>query len=456
MLRAALFVGLVWVSTGCSRDEKAGVAATTDAASTTQPAPAPTRAAAPAPPAPPFNVVLITIDSLRADMPWTGYPRDIAPRLTALSKKAIVYTHAYSISSFTARSLGGLMTGKYPSELARTGAFFTHYMDSTQMLGESLAAQSIRSVAGMAHMYLRKGAANIDQGFDQWEMVPNITFNPNTDPYITSQDMVPLAEKELSDPAVVGGRFFAWYHFMDPHDEYHPHEDGPHWGHKPRDLYDEEVFYTDSWVGELLDWIDTQPWSKRTAIIISADHGEAFGEHGRTRHAFELYEMLVRVPLMIVVPGQNPRTIDVPRSDIDLTPTIADLLGAKGPPDMAGVSLLPELLGDEPAAARDVICDLTQDDFNGRRRSILHDGWKLIAFGDDVRYELYHLTDDPDELHDLYWSDRQEAKSMVARYKEASSRIKDVPPVGGIPVHVHEVADASTSAHTRARDAKVQ
>jgi choline-sulfatase len=440
MTRAVCIVTLALATAGCSRGRRAPPPPK-PIASPPQPA---VHDAGPPAPQPPFDVVLITIDSLRADMPWAGYPRDIAPRLTALAKRAIVYTHAYSISSFTARSLAGLMAGKYPSELRRNGVFFTHYSDENQMLCESLAEQSIPCVAGMAHMYFRRGFSNIGQGFEKWELVPGISFVSTTDPFITSQKMVPLAEKQLSDPDTVKGRFFAWYHFMDPHDEYHHHPDGPRWGDSARDRYDEEVHYTDSYVGELIDWIEARPWGKRTVIIISADHGEAFGEHGCHRHAFQLYEPLVHVPLIFVVPGQKPRTIDVPRSEIDLTPTIAGLLGAKGPPDMDGTSMVPELLGGPIAPARDVICDLTQDDFNARHRSILHDGWKLIAFGDDVRYELYHVSVDPQELHDEFWKDREEAKAMVALYKAASKRIPERPPIGGIPEH-HE-GDAGADA----------
>src|SRR5215468_527046 len=89
-------------------------------------APAVAETAAPAPPAPPegppgkLNVLLLTIDSLRADMPWAGYPRDIAPALTAFEKKAVSYTHAYSISSYTAMSVAGLLAGRYPGELLRS------------------------------------------------------------------------------------------------------------------------------------------------------------------------------------------------------------------------------------------------------------------------------------------------------------------------------------------------
>ncbi|MGH7328420.1 MAG: sulfatase family protein, partial [Polyangiaceae bacterium] len=225
---------------------------------------------------------------------------------------------------------------------------------------------------------------------------------------------------------------------MDPHDEYQSHEESPHWGTRPRDLYDEEVFYTDLWIGKLLDFVNAQPWSKRTLIVVSADHGEGFGEHGRFKHAHELYEELVHVPLIVHLPDQttaSARTIDVPRSQIDLVPTFFDLLGTDPTPDLDGVSLKDEWLGGPPAPARDVITDLPRDEFNQRRRSFLHDGWKIIAHRDDEGFELFHLAEDPHELHDVYFTDKDDARRMVRLYKEASAKLADVPPTGGIPTH---------------------
>jgi choline-sulfatase len=386
-------------------------------------------------PTPPFNVLLLTIDSLRADMPWAGYPRPIAPHLEALHRRAVDYPHGYAISSFTSKSLGGLVSGRYPSELARTGVFFTQYLKSNVMVCESLAEAGVPCVAGMAHGYLAKGYAGFDQGYRDWRLVPGITFDYNTDPYITSDKLTPLAIEMLSDTSLTRAPFFAWFHFMDPHDKYQSHEDGPHWGTHSRDLYDEEVFYTDRWIGTLLDFVASQPWGARTVIVVSADHGEAFGEHHEYRHGHELYEELVHVPLFFVVPGRAPRTIDVVRSQIDLVPTIVELLGQTPGAELRGQSFAAELLGGEAAPARDVVCDLPRDDWNDRRRSILHEGWKLIAFGDDTRFELYDLGADPGEQTDLFWKRRDVAVDMQRRYREASATIVEVAPAGGIPSH---------------------
>jgi choline-sulfatase len=392
----------------------------------------------------PMNVLFLTVDSLRADMPWAGYPRPIAPNLTAWAAKSTVYTNAYSISSFTSKSTAGFLTGRFPSELSRTGGFFTHYKESNVFLCETLAEQSIPCLAGQAHNYLDKAyGAGIDQGFTDWRIVPGITFDFNKDPWITSQKLTPLAISMLHQEQYTGNKpdgsahpFFAWFHYMDPHHEYFGHEESPHYGHQRRDMYDEEVFYTDLWVKKLLDDVDQQPWAKNTVIVLSADHGEAFGEHGRYRHAYELYQELVHVPLIVHMPGQTEgRTIDVPRSQIDLVPTFAEVLGAHPPAGVDGVSLAAEWRGGEPAPQRDIITDLPEDEFNERRRTFMHGTLKLIAKGNDQHYELYDLATDPKELHDLMGKDKDQTHEMLAMYKAASGKLADIPPVGGIPKH---------------------
>lgn len=390
----------------------------------------------------PFNVILVTIDSLRADMPWAGYSRPIAPRLSALHARAISYTRAYSTSSFTSKSIPGLLTGRYPSELVRTGSFFTKYLKADQFVCTHLSTEGIPCVGAHAHMYFGPGQSGFETGFQSWKIVDDITFDYQTDPYVTSDKLTPLAiemlgqvsRRDAGDAGAAGALlpFFAWFHYMDPHDEYKGHEESPHFGKRARDLYDEEVFFTDLWVGKLLDYVEAQPWAKRTAIVVTADHGEAFGEHGITRHAHEVWEELVHVPLFIYVPGTAPRVIDTPRGHADLMPTFIELLGARGVPALPGTSLVKEIMTGE-AEERDVIVDLPEDDYNDRRRALIHGTTKLISFGDDVRFALYDLAADPKESEDLILKRPELATDMRRRYREASKRIADVPPRGGIP-----------------------
>jgi choline-sulfatase len=434
---------LAAVLAGCGGDADRPVAA--------PPAPAPPPIATPAPPPPALvpaasatvaaeaplapmdhppgklNVLLLTIDSLRADMPWSGYGRDIAPVLTAFEKKAVSYTHAYSISSYTAMSLPGLLSGRYPAELSRSGYFFSSYPESVLFFPELLQKAGVRTMAGHAHFYFDRDHGGLEQGFDVWELVPGLIVNNKTDKNITSPQLLELAEKILSDKANTQKTFFAWFHFMDPHDEYMPHPGIGPYGDNSRDKYDAEVTFTDQHVGKLLAFVAQQPWAKDTAIIVSSDHGEAFHEHKMWRHGFEIYEMLVRVPLMVQAPGAAPRHIDAPRSAIDLAPTILDFTGAPAEPSFQGKSLVPEIYGKAPEE-RDVIVDLPRTSDNDRRRALIHGHYKIIAWGDDFSWELFDIGADPGEEKDLRRANPALFAEMKKRYKEAVKGVKDICP----------------------------
>jgi choline-sulfatase len=373
-----------------------------------------------------LNILLITVDCLRADMPWAGYERAIAPNLTALEKRAVSYTHAYSLSSYTSMSLGGMLGGRYPGEMKRDGNFFGKYRDNV-MFPERLQAAGIRTLTAHAHLYFQKGAAGFDRGFDLYELVPKLKWNSTTDENITSPETEKIAERMLGDPANTSGRFFAWFHFLDPHDQYQKHPGVELYGHKARDLYDGEVTFTDGYIGKLLDFVAKQPWGARTAVIVTADHGEVFGEHGQYRHAFELWEPLVRVSWMFVVPGLTPKHIDVKRSHIDLAPTILELMGLS-PADMEGTSLVPELYGKTIPLPRDIVLDLPRTSDSDRRRAIIHDHYKLIAYGDDTRFQVFDLDADPEESASLEKKDRAKFDEMLSLYKAKRKEIKDVGP----------------------------
>ena len=209
-------------------------------------------------PAPgPLNVILITIDAMRADMPWAGYPRDIAPNLTALEKASVSYTRAYSVSSSTAMSFAGLLSGRYPSELERSGSFFSAHPDSVEFFPERLQRAGVRTVAAHAHFYFEK-KAGFHQGFDAYRMVEGLSADNTTDKNVTSPQHLALAKELLGDEHLKKGPFFAWFHFMDAHDLYVSHP-GIDFGKKPRDRYDGELRYLDGHLGELFAFIEKAP-----------------------------------------------------------------------------------------------------------------------------------------------------------------------------------------------------
>jgi choline-sulfatase len=423
-----LWLACAALMVACSKDAElgrpdGGASATASVAASSAPGsapPSPTDRVAAGPPKD-CNVVLLSIDSLRADMPWNGYARPIAPRLTELEKKAVSFSRAYSVSSYTSMSLGGLLGGRLPSELHRSGYFFGTYRDNI-FFPKLLQKGGIGTMGVMAHAYFK--SAGFDQGFDDWKIVPGITFDPNTDREITSPKSEEIAEQLLGDPANETRRFFFWVHFLDPHDVYMRHE-GIDWGKSSRDRYDGEVTFTDLYVGKLLDFIAGKSWASRTVIIVTSDHGEEFGEHGMTRHGFEIWETLVHVPLMVVAPGAAPRRIDVPHSNIDLAPTILDFLGVPSDPSFEGKSIRSEVYGS-PSEARDVVVDLPATSDNGKRRAMVHGSQKLICFDDDNYCRLYDVEKDPLERSPVTKGD--EFKEMKARYRALLKTIKEVLP----------------------------
>jgi len=371
------------------------------------------------------NVILITVDCLRADMPWAGYPRDIAPNLTKLAQKSVMYTHAYSISSYTSMSLGGFLGGKMPSEMKRDGYFFSAYGKDNLMFPEVIQSAGIHTYSAHAHGYF--GDSGFNQGFEKYELVPNLKWNNMTDENVTSQDLEPIAERLLGDPKNETDRFFAWFHFLDPHDMYVAHE-GIDWGKTTRDLYDAEVTYTDKWIGKLLDFIAAKSWASRTILIVTADHGEAFGEHGQFRHGFELWEPLVRVPLFFVIPTVTSKKIDVPRSAIDMAPTILDLLSLEKDATFEGKSLVPEIMGKAQPEERDVIIDLPKTSDNDKRRALVHGHQKIIEFGETKYPQVFDLDADPEEKKALFKGEIFD--DLGKRLRDTDKALKEVPTTG--------------------------
>ena len=381
--------------------------------------------------APALNVLLILVDSLRADMPWAGYPRPIAPNLTELEAQSVSYRRAYSVSSYTAKSVGALLSGKYPSTLKRNGYFFTRFTQDALFFPELLQSSGVHTMSAHAHRTMKQDN-NLDQGFDVWEVVAGIGPDTRTDDHVTSDDLTELALRMLDrhQTAQAGAPFFLYLHYLDPHRNYLKHREAPDFGDRARDRYDAEVFFTDLWIGRLLEHCKKQPWFERTAIIVSADHGEAFGEHGMYRHAFEFWNVLTHVPLFVRLPGAAPRRIDMPRSQIDLAPTIVELLAARTPGDFSGKSLVPELRGETPEP-RPVMLDLPADSNNAPRRAIIDGDFKLLVFEDSGRKMLFDLAADPGELDDLSRQKPDKLAQLSTLFELAWKQFPSVRPYGG-------------------------
>lgn len=396
-----------------------------------------------------FNVVLFTVDTLRPDLGAYGYGKPTSPNLDKLAAKATVFERGYSMASYTGKSVGPTLIGRYPSETYTDFSHFNTYFENNILVTERVHDVGARTFAGMCHWYFRF-PTGLKQGFDVWDLSalpPGMGDNDNT---VTSERMADSAIKLLSVPentklneegsdAGAPKRFFAWFHFFDPHAQYVPHSEAPDMGGSAsaraatKALYDGEIWYTDKHIGRVLDHINWQPWAQDTAIILTADHGEAFFEHGMAWHGAEIWEELVRVPLIVYVPGAEARRVAQKRSLIDLAPTIIDLMGAPAPEgdELRGKSLLEDvyLPKSAPHEERDVYIDMPQGPYNSVRRAIItgeSPGMKLIHTGGS-QYALFDLAKDPNEKNDLS-SDKATLEPVLARLQAMRARIKEIPP----------------------------
>ena len=274
----------------------------------------------------------------------------------------------------------------------------------------------------MAHGYFK--GAGFHRGFDEWKIVPGITFDPNTDREVTSPRSEAMAEQMLGDPRTTRAVSSFGPIFSDPHDLYMRHE-GIDWGKTSRDRYDGEVTFTDQYIGKLLDFIAGRPWASRAVIIVTSDHGEEFGEHGMTRHGFEIWETLVHVPLIVVARAPAPPDRRLREAASTSAPPSSTSSHVPTDPRFEGKSLVPEIYGSVPEA-RDVVVDLPATSDNAKRRALVRGKEKLICFDDDGHCRLYDVETDPLERSPISKGD--DFRDMRARYRALARTIKEVAP----------------------------
>ena len=364
------------------------------------------------------NLLIITIDALRADR----VNLRLAPRMTALAARAVRFDHAYAQAPHTARSFPSFVTSRLPSQVkwARLNADFSPLnpvADNTTLF-EALHDAGRRTFGIFSHPYLA-ATLGMARGFDEWSNDGAHRLSDVDDvaaPRITARVIAKL-ESLRDSPR----RFVLWTHLFDPHNDYVPHREFPVASNlapaaRLEALYDGEVSFVDLYVGKILDELERSGLARNTAVVIFADHGENFGEHALGGqavfyHGRTLYDETLRVPLIIAVPGLAPRVVTQPVMLMDLAPTILDLVKAPRPANFTGRSLLPLMLG-ETAAPWPVVAEVMPTDGTKRSlRMIVDGGFKLIV-SPDAGDELFDLTRDPDEQENLAASDGDRVRAL--------------------------------------------
>jgi arylsulfatase A-like enzyme len=377
------------------------------------------------------NVVLITIDATREDLGFLGYKvRNVSPHLDALAAKATVFENAYSLASYTSKSLAPMLIGRYGSETHRGWYHFNRFTKEDTFVSERLQRAGIHTVSVQGHWYFFKNYG-MERGYDVIDTQATPADQPIEGDRSSNGDV--LSDRiiaELERPEMAQKQFFLWSHYIDAHAEYVPHREFD-FGHHGRELYDGELAFVDHHLGRVLEALAELPFADRTIVIVTSDHGEAFGEHGLYRHGFELWEELVRVPLVIYVPGAAPRRVPVRRSAIDIVPTILDIFGLPTPPAgergaFHGVSLLPDVFappGYVPTP-RVVYIDMPAGPYNDSREAYIEDDMKLITSGPRA-LGLFDLKSDPGEKHDLL-DDTAKARPLLAKTKAFRKTLAEV------------------------------
>ncbi|MBV9948548.1 MAG: sulfatase-like hydrolase/transferase [Myxococcales bacterium] len=390
---------------------------------------APLRAARPPLPSD-LSFLFITIDALRPDLGYLGYPRDVSPHIDRLAAQSTIYERAYSISTYTGFCLPPLMASRYPSEMPRTNKHEVRYLGQNVLLAERLRQAGFKT-AGAASHFLFAPQLGWTDGFDHFVLTAgegNAPPGSHIDRFYTSRTLADAAIGILKDPEVTTGRFFMWIHFLDPHHQYLKHPGFSKWGSAPRDLYDGEVAFTDYHVGRVLEALDSSPLADRTVVVLTGDHGEAFGEHGEYFHGREIWDEIVRVPLLVRVPRGVLKRIPRRVSHTDIAPTVLDLAGLPPDPGARCQSLAAELFGGD-LPERPILIDQPRNPYYDAKRAFIEGGLKLHLLLDSNTYRLFDLEHDPGETRDLVPEEPAAFTRIRRDYAQYASQIISVEPI---------------------------
>ncbi|HXE57748.1 MAG TPA: sulfatase, partial [Gemmatimonadales bacterium] len=429
------------------------------------------------------NVLLIVLDTVRA-LNWSlhGYARETTPRLDGWARTGTRFTTALATASWTLPSHASLFTGRFAHELS---ADWMRPLDRRwPTLAETLAARGYATAGFTANLGYTSRETGVHRGFARYEDYPisvrwtlncsglgrTITRSRSVQRLlrrglglagsVKDADQVNAAFLRWLDRRPARRPFFAFLNYIDVHDHLisptFAGKFGADWGKQPDhrpgarwteaearwrvDRYDESLARLDAKVGALLDSLAARGLTEATLVIVTADHGEEFGEHGVISHGHTLYRPSVHVPLVFVRPGQVPagRAVEMPVSLRDLPATIMDLVGGGEPHPFPGRSLA--ALWRDPQAA-----DPARPIASTIRRVANQVPWYPASVGDlhavvlgDLRYivnvgsrreELYRMTADPLERHDL--SATPEGAAALPRFRRVLAALLGTPAAAG-------------------------
>jgi arylsulfatase A-like enzyme/tetratricopeptide (TPR) repeat protein len=387
-------------------------------------------AAARAPAGP--NVLLITVDTLRADALGSYGNREAAtPVLDRLAAAGVRFSNAYAHNVVTLPSHANILSGRLPFEHGVRDNSGFRLPARTETLATLLKARGYQTGAFVSAFPL-DSRFGLDRGFDLYED----SFADAARPAFLEQERsgietVRLARQWIGSRA--GQPYFCWVHLYEPHFPYKP----------PEELaarfagrgYDGEVAAVDAALAPLLEPILTAGAAGKTLVVFTADHGESLGEHGEASHGIFAYQATLRVPLVLYDPPLwDASVVRMTAGHIDLLPTVLDALDLAVPADLPGRSLIPAIQKGT-APERPVYFEALS--------GMLNRGWAPLrgVVSGDTKYielpipELYDLARDPGEMENRFGADRERAQSMralLAKWPAADRATRSAPETGEV------------------------
>ncbi|MCP4036668.1 MAG: sulfatase-like hydrolase/transferase, partial [bacterium] len=371
----------------------------------------------------PVNIVLIAVDTLRADrLGFQGYARDVSPHMDALARDSLVFRRAISAAPWTTPAFVGVFSGSHPGALGFEGDPLL-LPDDVPVVAQLLCDAGWQTAGVVSHSYVGI-RYDFDRGFEHWDEREAGGHMHVSSANVTTTAIETLDELSSDDPP-----FFLLVHYFDPHSDYLEHPGhrfsegyrGPHRSEADnfnelvklansgeldqaavrhiRDSYDSEIAFTDAQIGRLLAALETRGLYDDALIILLGDHGEMLVERPDRLlgHGMAVYQALIHVPLVVKTPGRTRiGRVEVPVSTVDVLPTILDVVEYEAPP--ASASRERSLLRIDPARARPVFAQTRRDGF---RDAVLEGDWKLIRDTKVGRSELYDLSRDEAETNDI-------------------------------------------------------
>ncbi|MCG5052034.1 MAG: sulfatase-like hydrolase/transferase [Myxococcales bacterium] len=300
------------------------------------------------------NILLVAIDTLRADrLGAYGYPRNTSAHLDRLAQEGVVFENGWAHAPSTRYSMPALFTGRWPSALSwqdcnACRSWWPRLAPSVRTLGQALKDAGLVTGSLWAYSYFdadeRRG---FERGIDVYDTRRAALHTNVAGP----AESVGSSAREITDDALgfieahKDQRFFLSVHYYDPHLSYERHPGAPDFGAAPADLYDREVWFTDQQLGRLFEGLVREGLWERTIVVVTGDHGEGFGERGVVAHGYHLYPPQTKVPFIVRVPGLPPRRVATPVSHVDVAPTLVNLLGAPHEESFLGRSFVDLLAG---------------------------------------------------------------------------------------------------------------